>query len=599
MIRNHPVHTDGYLHEVEILPRREPEYPFAEAQTADVYPRHYRRAYHVERGRYTPKIGLRTSWTNLLTYSSTLANAAHTKTNLTATDNVAAHPRDGLSTLGTLMETVTNAAHTIGRAHTFSAAVEHTLSVIAQANGRDWIRLLLNDGTEDFTGWFNLATGACTADLGSPTVSMVELPWPAVGQYRCSLTTIPRAAVGALAIALSSDGSTLSYAGNTSLGIYAGSLELKAAGAAGPVVETLGSTRTALCPDLDPDDCFAYLVVESAPAAVGIGDLQRVERTFARIPGQQLTRDYQEFARPNCSGLKSGTTYAARLGEGDDFHIWTARKEVLGAENTQGTTSNNALPSGNVTVLLSDASSASFAANADKATIDAALAALVSGTKLSYCYCAKSTDGSTVTVFWGYWVGQATVTSVTPPTGANVNKVGNQAMITAIGTTITPDSKLIHCPSHSAAVGLACAAWNGDLFAAAASVAGIANTDKLTIVLSDLSSPDFNITHLTFSSAAAFRYAAGSREINVRIAEDFWLAGVTMLADGNTLASLDSLPAVATYRAPQTWFDRIVAADTYTAINASQLATYLGPIQSRKTVSAKKDATCLESLALT
>lgn len=728
------------------------KYPFNTArqkpdQQPDPYPREITRTYKDHNSTYRPRLHERTSWTNLLTYSSTLANAAWTKTNLTATDSVAAHPRDGLATLSTLIETVTNAAHTLGRAHTFTVATEHTLSIIAKAKGRDWLRLHSNDGTQDFAAWYNLATGAVVPEpptaiitasklnggfetpggggqpfaswtkaetatstvtrdtvdydtgsasckftidgLGSlvqvnqpvlnigsryqlsiraknnggsgailvpdfiggnygttsalsavwsthtftftavssqfgfaanaateafwvdsveltpldlPVATITLLPFPAVAAYRCALTFLPRAAVGTIAAGLSSDGSTLSYAGSTSLGVYAGSLELKAASTAGPVVETLGSARTVLSPDLDPDDCFAYLLAESDAEPAGIGDLCRVTRTFARVPAQQLTRDYQSFARPDFSGLKSGSVYAASLDGGKSVHLWSSRKLVTATVNTTGTTQTNNLPSGTVTVTTTTGASCTFAANATKATIDAALATLIGSSPSGLAYFNSFVSASVVSFTWGRWAGGPNIASVVGPSGTDVVLLGNppsQAKITGVGTIIVPDTKLITCIGHNGGVGLGCGVWNGDSFMALGSVAGVTDADHLALVLSDLSSPDFNITHLSFADAATVRYAIGETKINILTARDFFLRGITMLADGTTLADLDSLLPVTTYRPPQRWLDRLVAGDTLTAIEASQLGTQLGALQWRDTVFAKKDATCLESLSLT
>jgi hypothetical protein len=178
-------------------------------------------------------------------------------------------------------------------------------------------------------------------------------------------------------------------------------------------------------------------------------------------------------------------------------------------------------------------------------------------------------------------------------------QIGNSYKITGLGNTITPDTRSMLCPSHGASVGLALAAWNGTVLVATGSVAGVTDADRLAVVLSDMVSPDVGITHLTFADAAAVRYATGPTDINVRVSTDFYLPGVTMLADGTILSSLDSLPAVSVYASPQRWLDRLVAGDTYTAINASKLDTYIGAIQQRATVSAKKDDACLESLSLT
>ncbi len=444
--------------------------------------------------------------------------------------------------------------------------------------------------------WLDQVVLTCLDD-DLPALTLTALPWPAEDWFRASFTFTPRAATGTLTVALSDDGTRLSYTGSTSYGAYLWCMGLYLGSTLGPMVETLGATRTVDAPDLDADDPFAYLATETIPQPVA-GDLYRVERTFARLPAQQLTRDYQSFDRPNCSGLRSGSTYAADVDGDRSFRLWTARKSVLGYQTTAGGTTANTLPSGNVTITLSDASSAVFAANAGQSSIQSTVNAGIVGVgKLASAQVFTTT--SVITIWISTTVGAATVASVSNPAGTTLEQTGSMIRITAFGTVITPDTKLVYCPSHGGAVGERVALWNGHVLATTGSVAGISDANYLSIVLSDLNSPDFNFTHLTLGDDATLRYASGAREINIRTARDYWLPGVTMLSDGTTLSSLDSLPAVSTYTSAQAWLDRIVAADTYTAINASQLAAYLGPIQWRDTVYAKKDATCLESLTLT
>ena len=878
MIRTYPCHTDGLLAGRELSVNPPPEFPFADAQTPDAYPRRRTRTVFDERRTYTPRLHQRTSYSSGFTYTDDFSNAAWTKNNATATANQLANPADGAVTGCKLVETAATGAHSVARSFTFTAT-PHVLRVFASALARDWIRLLANDGTEDFEGWVNLTTGATKpfadiinattlnggmetagAPLGSWSidatgtsavtrdttvfsvgtasckivvdasgnyanvfqsvlthgrtyrysllarhngsggtlnilgtdqvgthvltsswarytgtfvanatglfafgcatasatiyvdgVELTPLTAPAIlnattlnggmetagaplgswstdvtgtsavtrntsvfnsgtascrivvdasGNYAnvlqsiltpgrsyryaiwakhsgsggtlnvlgtaqvgthvltsswarytgdftadsvgifafgCStpnatiyvddvslaalpptitLTACPvpgqawwdvalflpwvRASAGSVAFALSSDGTTLSYTGDTAKGVYLWRANCRPGTIAGPAVPALGTILSISAPDLDAEDPFAYLVAEASPASYA-SDLVTVPRTYARIPGQQTTRDYRSFSRPNPSGLKSGSTYAASLDKGESFHLWTSRKSVLSSTNNAGTTTSNALPSGTVTVTLSDASTASFAANASKATIDAALAAVVGvyPNKLASCYSFVSSDNTATTIYWSYWAGGPTVSSVVGPSGTNITIVGASAQIRPVGVTITPDTKLLNCPSHGTSVGELCALWNGSTLLATASVAGVTDTNYLAVVLSDLSSPDFNITHITFAAQATLRYAAGAKSVRVKVVRDHFLPGVTMLSGGTIMADLDSIPDVITYDSPQGWLDRLVAGATSVAISSSDIGQEIGPIAFRDVTYVILDSSTLQSLSLT
>jgi hypothetical protein len=411
----------------------------------------------------------------------------------------------------------------------------------------------------------------------------------------------PRAAAGTVTLALSSDGTALSYAGDTAKGLYLKWLNVRAGTAStlGPAVDALGSVRTVLAPDLDADDPFAYLVDESPLEITPLGR-GRFTRTFARLPGVQTSYGFTAFSRPNMSGLKSGDILAASLDDGRSVHLWnvtTQLKQVLGAENSEGTIITNTLPSGNITFTLTDTTAVSVAANASQATINAALqAAFVATGKLTNIYCVS--DGTTVGFFWGYLVSGPRMSTIVNPSGTTLTWIqGNTAaQVKAFGTTILPDTKLIYAPSHGAGVGDVMALISGFTYMARATAAGISNTDYLALVLEDLKSVDVPISHLARAAAATVRYAVGSRDIRVRRQVTYYLPGVSMLADGTTLASAASLPASTTYTEGQSWLDQLVAAATHTPIQADDV-DYLGPIVGRQ-VTAAVMAEAVDSLAL-
>jgi hypothetical protein len=730
---------DGYVPTTGLaLGPRVSSFPFASAQTPDAYAREHRQTYLCPRRDYLPRLHQRTSWSSGFTYTDDYSNAAWTKTFLTGSANQVANPADGAVTAGRILETTDNQQHVLSRAFTFTA-VSHAVQFFARHLGRDWVRILANDGTEDFEGWVNLATGATKpfADIinattlnggmetsGSPlgswsktesgtsgvtrdtsvfasgtasclltqdgsgsacgifqdvlqigrryrvtiaarnagtgvlrggvglsfaqvlttsfatysveftavadrlllyaqneagalvyldNVHLVPLDPPEIvftacpdspaGDWWRIALVLPwvRAAAGTVSLQPSSDGTTLTYAGDTAKGLYLKWFNCRPGDAAnlGPAIEALGSARTVLAPDLDADDPFAYLVAESDPQPAP-GDLLRVERTFARIPGVQTSYHFEPFNRPNMSGLKSGSILAASLDDGRSVHLWnssTQLKAVLGAQNTPGTSTTNSLPSGNITLTLSDTTAASFAANATKATADAVLkAAFVDTAKLTYCY--VTTNGSAITITWGRYVSGPTMASVSNPSGTTPQwwASGNAITITAFGVAVQPDTKTLYVPSHGGGVGDATALFNGDSYLAAATLAGIATGDYLSFVLEDLKSVDVPISHIARAAAATVRYAVGARDIRVRRQLTHYLPGVSMLADGTTLATPASIPATATYAEGQAWLNQLVAASTHVAIRADD-AAYLGPIMARQ-VTAAIMAEAVDSLAL-
>lgn len=599
----YPELYDGPFHELAESEGRVTLYPFLAqgVQTPDAYPRHHRRVYEIARAAYEPRLHERTSYSSGLTYTNDFTNGAWGKVNLSPTANALANPNDGAATASRLLETVTNGEHNTYAGYTFASATPHIFTVfIAGGLGRDWVRLRVFDGTVDRDAWFNVATGAVSS---THTTEFIRMPNPGQAWWRATICITPTsAAAGGVAIAVSTDGSTTSYAGDTAKGIYLWCANIRpgSIGSIGPAVEALGTIRTVSSPDLDPDDCFAYLVAESEPQPLA-GDVVRLERTFTRLPGTQTSYHFESFSRPNMSGLKSGNILAASLDDGKSVHLWdvtTQLKQVLGVQNNQGTITTNSLPSGNIVVTLSDATAATFAANASQSTINAALnAAFVATGKLSYAYCV--TDGTTVGLFWGRLVIGPSVSSIANPSGTELIWLqgNNSAQVKASGVTVTPDTKLLHVPSHGASVGDLMALISGFTFMAPATAAGISDTNYLALVLEDLKSVDVPISHLARAAAATVRYAVGSRDIRVRRQRSYYLPGVTMLANGTTLATPASIPATLTYTEGQTWLDQLVAASTHVAIRADDIE-YLGPIIGRQ-VTAAIMAEAVDSLALT
>jgi hypothetical protein len=158
---------------------------------------------------------------NKLSYPNNLAiTSAWTATNLTITGNSIQNPVDGRITASKLLETVTNGAHSV--LHGTNAIVVSTsyqVSAYVRPNARSWVYLKYADGDVDHTAFFNVTTGA----LGTATNCVSSMSAQSNGYYLCQLTFTTSTSItptGALTIQVSTDGSTLSYAGDTAKGLY-------------------------------------------------------------------------------------------------------------------------------------------------------------------------------------------------------------------------------------------------------------------------------------------------------------------------------------------------------------------------------------------
>lgn len=260
---------------------------------------------------YAPALQVLTSYANRLTYSEDFTNAAWTKNRVTVTPAQFANPADGLLTMSAVMETATTNTHYLPQNYTFTAAVPHTLSVFCKPNGRDWIFVSMYDGTTAHSAFFNVTTGAVGTLGGAATGKITRM---GNGIYRCEVTATVLAAVGLVEIDLSTDGSTLSYAGDITKGIYIWGAQIEIAAYAGPYVSTTSIARTILAPNVDsldalalapvgttpnPGDPFAYLCEETGPNS---GDLvkgmARWTRLYARIPKDLTVYSTQIVTKP-------------------------------------------------------------------------------------------------------------------------------------------------------------------------------------------------------------------------------------------------------------------------------------------------------------
>lgn len=159
---------------------------------------------------------------NRLTYGNNLAKtSAWTATAVTATGNSIANPADGFVTASKLMETAANSTHKVVQNVTdFFPSTGYTVSFYARPNGRSYQYLSVFDGVTTYTAFFNTTTGTVGTTANFATVTIGQQP---NGFWLCQATFTANAAAtsaGTATLQLSSDGTTLSYAGDTAKGAY-------------------------------------------------------------------------------------------------------------------------------------------------------------------------------------------------------------------------------------------------------------------------------------------------------------------------------------------------------------------------------------------
>jgi hypothetical protein len=284
MPRPSPIYLDGYAsraRETTVLPMV--SYPFSSSPIPDVRTQQLKRNYDIVPLAYTPRVALRTTVSNLLAYSEAMTAAnGWTVTNLTPTLN-AANPLDATTTAYTYLETVTNAAHSLGRAATPTAA-QHTLSLFVKAVDRGFIRLQFTDsGATAYSGVFNISNGSVFAQTNA-VASLIRVR---DGFWRLMVTFTPAAGAGTVLFGFSTNGSTFSYAGDTAKGAIMWGSQMTLGGATVGYLNNVSTVTSRSAPDADTTNPFAWLVAETDPINV-TSDTGLISRTFSQVPLTQV-----------------------------------------------------------------------------------------------------------------------------------------------------------------------------------------------------------------------------------------------------------------------------------------------------------------------
>ena len=157
---------------------------------------------------------------NSLTYPNDLSQTAYWTANATTvTANSISNPADNRVTASKVFETATTAEHNVTQAITAFGATTYQASVYARPAGRNYLYLAVNDGTTTFSAFFNVQTG----NLGTQAnVQNANVQQCANGFFLCTIIyeTGANATSQTYKTGISTDGSTISYAGDITKGLY-------------------------------------------------------------------------------------------------------------------------------------------------------------------------------------------------------------------------------------------------------------------------------------------------------------------------------------------------------------------------------------------
>jgi hypothetical protein len=150
--------------------------------------------------------------TNLATYSSDFS-AAGAVINATITTNTTTDPF-GTSLADSLLETATTGNHIWYRDFTVVSGYEVTFSIFVKSIGGRNFRIAGSTGTGSELAVVDLANGAILASTGQVSVTNAGSGW-----YRISVTTTSTGTTVRF-IAYAADGTSISYAGNITKGVF-------------------------------------------------------------------------------------------------------------------------------------------------------------------------------------------------------------------------------------------------------------------------------------------------------------------------------------------------------------------------------------------
>jgi hypothetical protein len=173
---------------------------------------------------------------NLLTYSEQFDNAAWSKTGATVTANSTTSP-DGTVDADTLTEDTSTGDHRTFQSVTVANATAYAYSVYLKPNGRSLVNLTFA-GVGEAT--FNISTGVVT----NTALGTAEIQAAGSGWYRCIIRFTTAATSYNAQIRLVSTGTTTSYTGDGTSGIFIYGAQLEAGAFATSYIPTVASQVT-------------------------------------------------------------------------------------------------------------------------------------------------------------------------------------------------------------------------------------------------------------------------------------------------------------------------------------------------------------------
>lgn len=576
-----PSFTDGRIHEKEFTCWPALEYPFeGNPMSPDIHARIIKRKFWIDPARYVPKITNRTTRQNVLLYSEQFDNVAWTKSLCAITANQYANPIDGALTADLMVENGGVGSHGLTAAGTaVSGILGNVLSVFVKQVGAHeniWLEFVDSASATD-SAMFDLAAGVVMpVGTGGSTRDGIITRLPD-GWFLVSMGFSSASGAGTARIYSSTGGAAPSgVADNGSFYFFGAHLSPRVT--SGVYICTTSVARTVSVPDIDGlyntaslgPDIFAIHTAESAPTY----DNRRrgwIERTYARIPREQITPSTKLINRPSIHGLKSGTAFGASVRPGYD-HIFTSRKSVGGGNTNPSVTATNALPGTNITITDSGGHVATFAANASKATIDAALAALTSLTYKS----STVWDANRITISWTGTVASYTFPSGVLPSAVRLASLGTSfgfIQFDSTGTTTSLAITTFPCPTHGGTVGDIAVFWQENALIGSAPVASVPDADTFSVLTAALGFDPSLATHCAFSSDAAACYTTGPKVCAIQRISRFYLPSYT-----EGITTPDTIPTFTSVLDGQKWFDTIIAAPTWATVDDSELSIYAGNI---------------------
>lgn len=426
MISNIAPYVDGWIgpeRPLTVKPRV--EWPFKNnPDFPDTYTRVWYRDFEVPTS-YVSRCGNRTAWTNLLLQSESFDVADWTKTNSTIDDDAGRAPT-GDDTMDAVLETTTNGEHSVSQAATLTA-VPWELSVFAKAGlTRSIIRLAFVDSaTVTRYAFFDVLRGTIGSKSGC-TAKIVPL---GNGDFRCVIRLTPAAGAGTFRVNVGSTGTTISYAGTITMGIYLWGAQATIQGddvrPDTPYISTTTTSRTILAPDRDPVDPFAYLIEEENPK-LNSSEKYVVTRAYARIPRQQIIPNDRFITKPSLTGpfpKISGSSLIIQPEENVPRWVFYTRVPVT---SDSGVPNGDHPTGGTYTITVGASTTSALAYNASAATLQSAINGLSS----------VSTRG-TVTVTGSYTVGFTISFNAYTPGSVNVASLTGSALYVGASASVT------------------------------------------------------------------------------------------------------------------------------------------------------------------